>query len=135
MTAQATQILAGIFKELAARCDEEGYTFANDHDLDRWATELGTTWLKALDIVGAELARKYDNGAVSYKFGDSLANDLEGILITRHQQVADGEWPPLFWEVYEAFDAGEFRWPEDGDADPVVLYTNPAISDIVAKLD
>ncbi len=40
-----------------------------------------------------------------------------------------------FFKVYEAFDAGEFRRPKDGDADPVVLYTNPAIADIVSKLD
>jgi|TARA_R100000049_G_C1877785_1_gene35219 hypothetical protein len=135
MSARANQILSGIFEELAARCDDEGYTIAYDADLDRWAGELGIFWLKALDVLGAELARRYDSGAVSYEFGDSLANDLEGILISRHQQVADGEWPMLFWEVYEAFDAGEFRRPKDGGADPVVLYTNPAIADIVTKLD
>ena len=135
MSTSATRVFDGIFHELAARCDDEGYTIADDADLDRWATNLGVTWLKALDLIGAELARRYHQGAVNYEFGDSVANDLEGILISRHQQVADGEWPRLFWEVYEAFDAGEFRRPKDGNADPVALYTDPALAEIVADLN
>ncbi len=135
MSTSATRVCDGIFDELAARSDDEGYTIADDADLDRWAKNLGVTWLKALDVIGAELARKYHQGVVNYEFGDSLANDLEGILISRHEQLGDGEWPSLFWDVYEAFDAGEFQRPTDGNADPVALYTDPAIADIVANLD
>ena len=126
-------ILEKIFTELAARSDAEGYTYATDDDLDSWASDLGITWLTALDVIGAELARRYHRHDVSYEFGDSLANDLESALIFRHEQVPDGAWPKLWAEVYEAFDAGEWQ-PKDDSECPVKKFTDPSIAEIVAKL-
>ena len=134
MKQENAAILEGIFSELAARCDDEGYTFATESDLDKWATDLGIYWLNALDVLGAELAVRYHGRLVSYEFGDSLANDLETVLISRHQHVPKDGWPKLFWEVYDAFDAGE--WQRSGDPDdPVRKFTDPYIAEIVAKLD
>ena len=133
MCLKRPQILDTIFAELASRSDEEGYIFATDEDLDKWASTLGLSWLAALDVIGAELARRYDSKQVNFAFGDSLANDLESTLIFRHQDVPEDGWPMIWSEVYEAFDAGEWR-PADDPDDPVLKFTNPAISDIVAKL-
>jgi len=85
-----------------------------------------------LDAFAAELALSYAAGRVNFAFSDSAVNDLWAVLISRFEQVDEGEWPKLFSEVFEAFDAGEFRRP--GDADPVALYTDPAIAEIIAKL-
>lgn len=134
MTKTQAQQLNVIFAELASRCDTEGYTFATYEDLDRWSRLLDMPWLEALDRIGVELAQRYHRGLVDYHFGDSLANDLWAEMITRHQQIPDGQWPAQFDEVYVAFDAGEFRRERDGDADPVKLYTDPAIVEFLAKL-
>ena len=123
-----------IFIELTARADAEGYTFSTDEDLDRWAANLGVSWLRALDMIGAELARRYNNREVSYEFGDSLANDLESTLISRHQRVPENGWPTLWAEVYDAFDAGEWQRKDDPDC-PVKKFTDPHIAHIVSKLD
>ncbi|ABC64211.1 hypothetical protein [Erythrobacter litoralis] len=125
--------ILAIFEELDARVDKEGYTFASEEDVDRWAGQLDVDWLSCLDLIGAELAKKYHANEVSYEFGDSLANDLNSTLMFRHEQVPEGSWPSLFWEVHEAFDAGEWP-PKTDELDPIEQYTKPEIARIVARL-
>ncbi len=133
MTEATDEIISAIFAELASRSDAEGYTYAIREDLDRWSMLLNLPWLKSLDCIGVELAKRYHAGLINYAFGDSLANDLWSEMIQRHQDIPEGEWPQQFDEVYLAFDTGEFRREKDGDADPVKPYTDPAIAEIVRK--
>lgn len=124
-----------IFEELASRCDDEGYTYASNLDIDRWAADRQIAWPTFMDQLGAELAKRYHQKRVSYEFGDSLANDLWSEMISRFgESGSQSDWSNLFFEVYEAFDAGEYHRSNDGDVDPVELYTEPAIAEIVSKL-
>ena len=124
-----------IFQELSSRCDGDGYTRADKTDIARWAGARDVRVPVFIDQMGAELAKRYHAKLVDYAFGDSLANDVWGVMILGLPKEGDHEdWSAIFCEVYEAFDAGEFHRPGDEDADPVKLYTDPAIAEIVAKL-
>ncbi len=130
-------IVAGIetiFTEIVSRYEDEATFFADAAEIDRWGARMGVNWLKSLDVISAELAKRYHSGLVSYEIGDAIANDLWGALIMRSGQVPNDDWPTLCQNVYFAFDAGEYRRKEDGDADPVELYTSPAIDKIVVEL-
>lgn len=56
-------------------------------------------------------------------------NDLHTVI-----SMADDLRPDLFWQVFSAFDAGEFHRREDKSDDPVAEHTEPAIADIVRSL-
>ena len=43
-------------------------------------------------------------------------------------------WPSTFFEVFEAFDAGEVHRRADKSDDPVGELTNPEIASIIARL-
>ncbi len=126
--------IEAIFTEIVSRYEDDAILFADAAEIDRWGAKLGVDWLKSLDVISAELAKRYQSGLVSYEIGDAIANDLWGALIMRSGQVSNDDWPTLCQNVYFAFDAGEYRRKEDGDADPVELYTNPAIAKIIADL-
>jgi hypothetical protein len=60
-------------------------------------------------------------------------NDLWGVLIQRHVDKVD-RWPDLLYEVYDAFDAGEYHRRPDRSDDPIAEFTNTSIATIVARL-
>ena len=127
--------LSEIFELLLSRADDDGNTYADGPDLDRWSKQLDASWLEVLNMIGAELAKRYHAGVVSWNFGDSLVNDLWGEMIHKLAHSKEDWWPDLFDSVYLAFDSGEFQREKDGDACPIDLYTNPEIARIVASLD
>nr|WP_298930988.1 hypothetical protein [uncultured Erythrobacter sp.] len=123
-----------VFREFLSRYEDGPCFYIEAADIDRWAGNIGVPWSKFLDLISAELARRYEAGMIGYEFGDAIANDLWSALMERSCQVSNDDWPKLCQAVYFAFDAGEYRRKKDGDADPVELYTVPAISQIVANL-
>jgi hypothetical protein len=122
-----------IFEILASRCDDEGFTRADDSDIDKWKDDLGLNLPDFLDQMGAEIAKRYQAGERSFEFCDSLVNDLWGVLIQRHVDKVD-RWPDLLYEVYDAFDAGEYHRRPDRSDDPIAEFTNTSIATIVARL-
>jgi hypothetical protein len=56
-------------------------------------------------------------------------NHLFSILLDER-----GEFPPLFWKTYLAFDAGEYYRLDKPDEDPVETYTRPLVANIIAEL-
>ncbi len=42
-----------------------------------------------------------------------------------------GETPALFWDVFNAFDEGEYYHDIDHKEDPVETYTRPLIAEII----
>jgi len=126
--------IESIFADILLRYEGDSVFYADADEIGRWAAKIGLDWLKFLDMLSAELAKRYHAGSVGYEVGAAIANDLWGALIMRPDQVSNNDWPQLCQTVYLAFDAGEYRRKEDGDADPVELYTNPAIAKIVVGL-
>ncbi|CAB3760025.1 hypothetical protein GQ57_30515 [Burkholderia sp. MSh2] len=85
------------------------------------------------DAIAIELARGYHRGQLPYAFCDEVVNLLVGRLYA-DALVDRDTWPALFWEVYLAFDAGEYFRPGERDIDPVEKYTRPLIEEIVGKV-
>jgi hypothetical protein len=123
-----------IFDLLASRCDQEGFTYADGIDLDRWANARGLSISDFLDSIGVEIARRYQARERSFDFCDSLVNDLQAELVIRMASNEDVRQPDVFIEVYLAFDAGEFHRLADQSDDPIADFTDPLIDAFVARL-
>jgi hypothetical protein len=84
------------------------------------------------DAIAIKLARGYHYGLLSYGFCDGVVNLLVGRLYS--DALADRDtWPDLFWEIYLAFDQGEYFRIGERDVDPAEKYTRPLIAEIVAS--
>jgi len=99
----------------------------NDEELERWARLTDTTKELLCDRIGIYLAHGFHNSRLSFYFCDGIVNDLFGLITSC--QVG---WPDIFWRVYLTFDEGEYHHRNDGEQDPVELYTKPRIAEIGA---
>jgi hypothetical protein len=63
-----------------------------------------------------------------FGFCDQVVNDLHAVI-----SVQNEDRPKLFWDVFLAFDAGEFFPNDDRSIDPVEAFTRPQIAKIVRE--
>jgi hypothetical protein len=99
-------------------------------DIMRWAGECND-W-DFYNSAALEIAKGYHRGELSYTFCDGVMNDLwSGV----QEGFGSGknEVPEPFFEIYEAFDAGEYHRKHDKTDDPVVEFTNPAIAELAIR--
>ncbi len=80
--------------------------------------------------ISLKIATKYLEGSLSYDIGDAIMNDLFGITIKF--DVENTASP--FFEVYLAFDAGEFHRRADRSDNPEADYTRPMLEELIARL-
>lgn len=82
--------------------------------------------------VALEIAQRYHRRELSYTFCDGLMNDLWSAV---QEGLGSGEnqVPEPFFEIYEAFDAGEYHRKPDKTDDPVAEFTDPLLADIVLR--
>lgn len=85
---------------------------------------------KTLDCFGTCLAKMYDQGDLDYEFCDALVN-----IAFSDALDSKGNWPTDFYEVYEAFDAGEYYRKDDKSDDPVAEHTNPMIQEFLERIN
>lgn len=95
----------------------------------------GTDVAAFLDRFAARVARAYHRGELPYAVCDSIVGDLWGLLQGLWMDGVAHDWPMLFQQVYDAFEAGAWHRRADGSDDPVGTYTDPAIAAIIAALD
>ncbi|WP_374513052.1 hypothetical protein [Brevundimonas sp.] len=101
-----------------------------------FAMTAGVTETEAYDLIGEALARAYALGQTSYEDADLIANNLYGAwVLNRQSSDPPSPWPELFLEVYLAFDGGEYRRTDNPTHDPVVDCTDPAIAEILKRLN
>ena len=88
--------------------------------------QMGKTGKQLGELVAEELARGFADETLAYNFCDDLANELMQWITELDEPTL--EEATLFWRVYEAFDAGEYRHRDDAeDVNPVEKYTRPLI--------
>lgn len=81
-----------------------------------------------LDQLSLHVARAFIEGALSFEHGDFIMNSVFATLCASHYPSGYCEMPELTYEVYLAFDCGEYRRPEDAESeDPVEKYTRPML--------
>ena len=116
-----------IIEELRTRAAPGEQTRVDEEDLLRWSS--GNPTLAFQDALALAVARAYHAGRLSYTICDEVMNDLYWIVISGRPM----RLPPLLYEVFEAFDAGEFHRRRDKTDDPVAEHTDPWIAEIVMR--
>lgn len=106
--------------------DDDG-TVPTHEDVAQWSAWAGLDHDALLDEVALALAREYDGGSVSFEVGDWIANDLYSYCL-----FYDLPWPDVFFEVYLAFDEGEYSHHGASD-NPESDYTRPMIKELLGR--
>ena len=100
-----------------------------EEDVAKWASEGSGDRGEVYNALARHLAVAFHRGALPFAFCDAVMNDLETVILN-----ADDERPDFFWQVYLAFDGGEYARSDKPDEDPVEAYTRPQIASIVEQL-
>jgi hypothetical protein len=95
-------------------------------DVKRWSALLDEPRSTLYDQIAMNLALGFHASEMTFAFCDAVVNDLHGVII-----LADEHRHALFWEVFLAFDEGEYYHGNNRDEDPVEVYTRPMIARIV----
>jgi hypothetical protein len=109
--------------------DPEGFRVTKE-DIEEWRSQTNLPLDDLCDEIAWLLAVGFNSGQLPFLFCDEVINHMHGIMV----QVYLPEVPRLhlgiFWEVYLAFDSGEFHAHLNDD--PVEDYTKPFIRKILA---
>lgn len=97
--------------------------------IEIWAAQLEVSSTKLLNRLALQLARKFNEGELTFEFCNSVANDLWWVSLDRRLAA----FPTLLDAVFHAFDAGEFHRKPDKSDDPVSEHTVPMIRAILAE--
>ncbi len=97
-------------------------------DALRWSAARGLSRRQLFDEIAKCLALGFYSSELSFEFCDAVVNDLAGPVTN-----TDGPKPERFWDVYSAFDEGEYYHGNNRDEDPVETYTRPMIDRIVKE--
>ena len=95
-------------------------------DVKRWSALLDEPRSTLYDQIAKNLALGFHASEMTFAFCDAVVNDLHGVITS-----ADEHRPALFWEIFLAFDEGEYYHGNNRDEDPVEVYTRPMIARIV----
>ena len=100
-----------------------------EEDVIEWAGGL-SNW-EFYNSTALQIARMYHRKELNYPFCDSVMNDL-------WRQVRDGlrsgqPVPEPFYEIYLAFDAGEYHRKADKSDNPITEFTDPWIAELVIR--
>jgi hypothetical protein len=98
-------------------------------DVERWSCECGCPRSQLFDEIAKRLALGYNSSDLSFDFCNMVVNDLAGPVTN-----TSGPRPHIFWEVYSAFDEGEYYHGNNRGEDPVEAYTCPMIARIVETM-
>jgi hypothetical protein len=100
------------------------YGFLDRHlteaDVERWCNLSGWNRPQLFDEVAMCLARGFHSSQLSFDFCDMVVNDLASPVTN-----TSGSKPRFFWEVYSAFDEGEYFHGNNRNEDPVEGLYSP----------
>ncbi|WP_131858603.1 hypothetical protein [Bosea sp. BK604] len=100
----------------------------SETDIHRWSTLFTAGDVDELfRRIADALARGFHRGEIEFELGDFIVNGLHWPMVNRASESTPVH--PLLWDVFLAFDAGEFG------EDPIQTKTAPMIAAIVAQLD
>ena len=82
------------------------------------------------DLFSKRVAHEFAADRLTFEIGDAAMNRLYSFA----GRSSGGNIPSYTWDVFLAFDAGEyFRREDPEDVDPVEKYTRPDVLEIVAR--
>ncbi len=89
----------------------------------------GLSRSQVFEEIARFLALGFNDSELSFSFCDAIVNDLFGPYTDTAKPKSE-----LFWEVYLAFDEGEYFHDNNREEDPVEVYTRPMIARISEAL-
>lgn len=93
-----------------------------------WSRQTKQSPAEIINGIAEYIARAFHEGKITFLFGDAVANTLfHPIMDLKFQPVPDETDTSLAWNVYLAFDEGEYN--------PLETSTIPMIAEMVKKLD
>ena len=105
----------------------------NENAWDELGKNLSFPLSKTFNHFGTHLAKMYNQGTLTYEFCDTAINiaweDWNKIFNLGNEVI-----PPDFFEVYEAFDAGEYYRKDDKSDNPVAEHTDPLIQVFLKRI-
>lgn len=104
----------------------------SEDDVERWAVSTGLCKLDLFDAIGASFAVAYHKHQSDFFFCDWLVNNLVNHVYNGFVS-GNEKWPNLFYDVYLAFDAGEYFRPGEEELDAGEVYTRPLIGEIMKR--
>ena len=114
---------------------EAGLSGVIDYVLLRGEAEAASkTVPELLDELACYVALEYSNGRMSFEDADAIMNSAFGVSVSNQFWAEhDRTIPKAMYEVYEAFDAGEYYHRGDEDnVDPELKYTRPLVERFLA---
>ena len=121
--------LRSLYEIQVQQPDFKGSVRLTEDDLQRWRVLLTVSRSELYDEIALHLARGFYNSELTFAFCDAVMNGIHGIITN-----ADEERPERFWEIYLAFDEGEYYHGNNRQEDPVEAYTRPMIARILGQL-
>jgi hypothetical protein len=100
----------------------------NNRDVAKWIEATGLSRSALYDALALRLALGFQSKTLEFDFCDQVVNDLHAVI-----SVQNEDRPEFFWNVFLAFDAGEFYPNDNRSIDPVEAYTRPQIAKVLAN--
>ena len=95
-------------------------------DVLKWTASADIARQDLYNELALELARGFNASELSFEFCDSVVNEIHSVIILKDEQR-----PHFFWEIYLAFDSGEYYHDGNRDEHPAEVYTRPQIGRIL----
>jgi hypothetical protein len=99
-------------------------------DVARWSSSEARPRSQVFEEIARFLAYGFNSSELSFEFCAAIVNDLFGPYVDTPRPKSK-----LFWDVYLAFDEGEYYHGNNRDEDPIEKYTRPMIAVIVEALE
>ncbi len=116
--------------------DPENQYALHDHLIDEWMQMFSQPRRCICEIVAAWLVERFANEMIDFEFADGMANDLNSLVYPPDVPLGPGHvldyHTPFTWEVYLAFDAGEYS--ASPEIDPVETFTKPLVLEIMRNI-
>ncbi|MCR9085162.1 MAG: hypothetical protein NXH97_00315 [Rhodobacteraceae bacterium] len=108
--------------------EQKIYSDVNWEEVQEWLEKDLQSF--SLDEVAIVVAQKFNSGECSFMAADSFMNAFYWHYLESCKFQPAG----IFFDVYLAFDAGEFHRKSDRTDDPVQDHTKPQIQEILGRL-
>jgi hypothetical protein len=97
--------------------------------LRKLARDAEVTPAAVIDGLAVFVATQYSEGAMAFEEADTIMNASFAVSISEEYWAEnDRTIPHAMYEVYEAFDAGEYHHHGDAsEVDPELKYTKPLV--------
>jgi hypothetical protein len=106
-------------------------------ELEAYANSAQLSLADCCDTIALHVAREFLNGRIEFSQGDGIMNSLFSLATSPDFFYQNARViPPILFDIYLAFDAGEFVHAGDSkDIDPQVKYTKPMILAVLERIN